>query len=137
MRLNHILITVEDIEKVSDFFEQVIGLKKGFRPAFPFQGAWFYDEDDLPAIHLSKREVLQKSEYVDASSVLSNDTKDLNVGNLYNHVCFTQALEKRGAFIQNLDVKGVAKQTNHVPSRNIIQDFVFGPEGIVIEIQFE
>ena len=39
--LNHVAIHVEDVEKSSRFYEQVLQLEPIPRPAFPFPGAWF------------------------------------------------------------------------------------------------
>ena len=40
--LDHINIQTPIVEDTCAFFEKIVGLKRGFRPDFPFPGAWLY-----------------------------------------------------------------------------------------------
>lgn len=39
--LNHVAITVADVDRSIDFYVRILGLEKLPRPAFDFPGAWF------------------------------------------------------------------------------------------------
>ena len=50
--LNHINIRATDLEETRDFYADVLGLKSGFRPAFPRPGFWMY-AGDTAIVHIS------------------------------------------------------------------------------------
>ena len=43
-----------DLPAIEKFYGEVLGLKAGSRPQFPFAGLWLYDGDD-PIVHVSGR----------------------------------------------------------------------------------
>jgi glyoxylase I family protein len=49
--LDHATLRTHDLEGTRAFFEQVLGLKPGYRPEFSFPGYWLYAEGE-PVIHL-------------------------------------------------------------------------------------
>jgi glyoxylase I family protein len=49
--LNHVSITVTDIEKTREFYSTVLGFKEIERPAFDFPGIWYSLGGDL-ALHI-------------------------------------------------------------------------------------
>ena len=53
----HVLILADDLKKTKEFYVDLLGLKDGYRPDFPFPGHWLYlNEDDKAAcIHLAMR----------------------------------------------------------------------------------
>ena len=40
--LDHVTLRTHDLEGTRAFFEKVLDLKPGYRPDFPFPGAWLY-----------------------------------------------------------------------------------------------
>jgi len=50
-RLDHVNIQTSDLAETCVFFETIVGLTRGFRPDFPFPGAWFY-LDDKAVVHV-------------------------------------------------------------------------------------
>jgi catechol 2,3-dioxygenase-like lactoylglutathione lyase family enzyme len=40
--LDHVNIRTTQLDEMSAFYENVLSLKRGKRPAFPFGGAWHY-----------------------------------------------------------------------------------------------
>lgn len=44
----------KDLPSIEKFYDEVLGLKKGFRPDFKFGGVWLYDGED-PILHVSAR----------------------------------------------------------------------------------
>ena len=53
----HVLILADDLEKTKNFYVDLLGLKSGYRPDFPFPGYWLYlnENDRAACIHLAKR----------------------------------------------------------------------------------
>ena len=49
--LDHINIRTADLAGTKAFFVGVLGLSNGWRPAFPFQGAWLYAGDNA-GVHI-------------------------------------------------------------------------------------
>ena len=43
-----------DLPAIEKFYEEVLGLKKGYRPDFMFNGIWLYDGKD-PIVHVGAR----------------------------------------------------------------------------------
>ena len=52
MRLDHVLISSCDYQAMRQFFINSVGLSEGYRPPFPFEGAWLYGSDNVALIHL-------------------------------------------------------------------------------------
>lgn len=44
----------EDLPAIERFYDDVLGLKAGFRPNFAFEGLWLYDGAD-PIVHVQAR----------------------------------------------------------------------------------
>ena len=44
----HVLILADDLKKTKEFYVDLLGLKDGYRPDFPFPGHWLY----LSLIHI-------------------------------------------------------------------------------------
>lgn len=54
-RLGHYSIRTRDLETSLHFYRRVLGFRAGYRPPFPFPGAWLYaggDESDFGVVHL-------------------------------------------------------------------------------------
>ena len=49
--LDHVTLRTHDLEGTRAFFEAVLGLKPGYRPAFGFSGYWLY-ADGEPVVQL-------------------------------------------------------------------------------------
>src|SRR5256885_10816029 len=49
--LDHVNVRIRDLKRSQRFYEKVLGLKVGPRPAFTFPGAWLY-ADGYPIVHL-------------------------------------------------------------------------------------
>jgi lactoylglutathione lyase len=114
MRIDHVLICTRDLPTMQRFFAEVLRLKPGKRPPFPFDGVWLYSEG-RPIIHLA------------ASS---------NHGNkgAIDHIAFTG--DKYKSLIHRLTRHNHDYVERTVPDSGEHQVFVTGPEGISLEIQF-
>ncbi len=129
--LNHIHLLTHDMEVMSQFFEQILELKKGYRPPFNFPGAWLWS-DNKPLVHLSKINPpdANQSDYTGKQKNLSN----LNTGTI-DHIAFSG--NDYPSLIERLKHYQLDFFERTVPSTNIRQVFVEGPEGLKVEIQFD
>ena len=50
-KLDHVNIHTANVARLVDWYERVLGMPAGDRPAFPFPGAWLYCGNDA-AVHL-------------------------------------------------------------------------------------
>lgn len=50
-QLDHVNVRTNKLEEMIDWYTRVLGLKQGYRPDFPFPGAWMYT-GETPALHL-------------------------------------------------------------------------------------
>ena len=123
--LHHINIQTNKLEETRDFYERVLGLYVGARPAFGQMGYWlFVPGSDHPIVHLS----------------LSKDTgpeQTIDSGNRLDHVAFFgHDLENT---LARLDEMGVSYEAN--PDRlyldsKMVQVFLKDPNGINVELGF-
>jgi catechol 2,3-dioxygenase-like lactoylglutathione lyase family enzyme len=115
--LDHVNIRTTNLDEMSDFYEDVLGLKRGPRPSFAFGGAWHYCGKNA-VVHI-----------VESSKKLKTSETQL----------------EHFAFRSNGTVKAFQKKMretdtpyNVVPLTeiNMIQVNVFDPDGNKIEVQF-
>jgi catechol 2,3-dioxygenase-like lactoylglutathione lyase family enzyme len=115
----HINIRSRDIEGARDFYERIIGLRVGDRPPFSSRGYWLYF-GDAPIVHLSQR--------------TDDEAAHRGSGNL-DHVAF------RGVDFEatrtTLTGAGIAFDEAVVPRDGSRQIFVFDPDGIKLELNFD
>ncbi|MCP4618848.1 MAG: glyoxalase [Bradyrhizobium sp.] len=118
-RLDHVNIQTSVLEETCAFFEGIIGLKRGFRPEFPFPGAWLY-LGDKPVVH-----VIGMS---DAGAGAAGSGRVNHVGFLATG--YTSLLDRvRSA--------GIAHEIRDVPGVGQRQVFMKDPNGVSIELAFD
>ena len=108
-----------DLPAVEKFYSEVLGLKAGPRPAFPFKGLWLYDGDD-PIVHVGGR-------FPPGSIV-----QDKHSGSV-DHIAFraTGAVEFRA----RLKKVGVYFEEQNIPKAGY-QVFLHDPVGTKLEFNF-
>ena len=54
LEINHVAISVEDVDRTCDFYANIMQLEQLARPAFDFPGAWFRlgPKQELSLIHI-------------------------------------------------------------------------------------
>ena len=114
--LDHINIETTDLEESVRFYEDVFGLKSGWRPGFDVPGAWLY-VDEQPVVHLVVR-----------------DTVNAGPTGAIHHV----ALEAAGleAMTERLSRHGIEFTKTVVPDLGVTQLFVVDPNGVRLELNF-
>ena len=121
--LTSLVVTNKPDETVS-FFENVLGLKKGDRPAFDDKGAWIF-VGDTPQIHLS---------FVDENENEDEDKRKTDTHPV-DHVAFQAT--NLAEFEERLRKLNVPVQRREFRDLNVTQLNVYDPNGVKIEIQFQ
>ena len=118
--LDHFNIRTRNLAETVRFYEDVLGLEKGARPNFAFPGAWMYSEGKA-VVHL-----------VDISATSEPQKPDSGV---VHHVAFVS----RGfdGMAQRLASRGMKFDSRQVPGGDLWQIFVYDPNGVMIELNYE
>jgi catechol 2,3-dioxygenase-like lactoylglutathione lyase family enzyme len=123
MKLDHYSIRTLELDKVKDFFHDLLGLEPGFRPSFNFPGYWLYGSDPEQAIvHL----IGQKK-----------DSPPLEIGEdtgAYDHVAF-QA-DTYDEISERIKENDWTHWENRLPNSLARQIFIKGPHNLTVEIIF-
>lgn len=116
----NIRCSTRDLPAIEKFYGDVLGLKKGFRPAFKFDGIWLYDGKD-PIVHVSAR--------FPEHSIARNEKHSGSV----DHVAFKAS----GAadFRKRLKHLGIAFEEQNIPDAGY-QVFLHDPVGTKLEFNF-
>ncbi|MBL8600035.1 MAG: glyoxalase [Devosia sp.] len=115
-RLDHVNIHTRDAATMIRFLTDVLEVKEGGRPPFPNPGHWLYIGDQA-VIHLD---------------VIERET-DFPTG-IYNHVAF--ALYDFEPALKRVEASGFRHEYRDIPGTKLGQIFVYGPEGVKIELQY-
>ena len=121
--LNHFNITAphELLEKVRDFYVEVIGLVVGERPSFRRRGFWLYARNE-PIVHLTACDP-------------DDDRAEGEVGlNFFDHIAFS--CEGLLGLIERLRNLKIPYEVVEIPSLKQIQVFVRDPAGVGVELNF-
>jgi catechol 2,3-dioxygenase-like lactoylglutathione lyase family enzyme len=109
------------IERVRQFYIDVIGLREGPRPGFRSgsHGYWLY-AGDAPLLHLSIGPRIEPSE---------------QPASYFSH--YALACSDLAAARSRLDAAGVRYTIDIIEDRNQIQLFAVDPAGVVVELDFQ
>jgi catechol 2,3-dioxygenase-like lactoylglutathione lyase family enzyme len=115
--LDHVTLRTRDLEGVKAFFETVLGLEAGYRPAFHFPGYWLYAAGQ-PVIHL----IPGQGGPVD------------RMGETIDHVGFR--LDDHEAMRLKLDRLSIPYSQMNLPELGERRLFLRTPTGILLELVF-
>ena len=127
----HVLILADDLVKTKEFYVDLLGLKDGYRPDFPFPGHWLYlnDNDNAACIHLAMRKQGDGQDYYIGKK---DDVK--SGSGAIDHVAFNcydiEGMKKR------FDDKSIEYTHRKVPGFPLEQLFVDDPDGVKVELNF-
>ena len=115
--LDHVNIRTTNLDEMSDFYENVLGLKRGPRPSFEFGGAWHYCGRNA-VVHIveSARKLKTAEAQVEHFAFRSNGT--------------VKAFQKK---MRETDTPYDLVPLTEI---NMIQVNVYDPDGNKIEVQF-
>jgi len=118
-KLDHVNVRTTQLATMIDWYTEVLGMQNGYRPYFPFPGAWMY-AGDAPIVHL-----------VDIEG-------DPGIGSEANLKLehFALAASGVGSFVERLESMGEKFRRGEVADLNIIQINVWDPDGNHIHIDF-
>ena len=115
--LDHVNIHTEDISRLSAWYERVLGLVAGARPAsFDFPGAWLY-LGDSPIVHLVEADGIGRPR-VPAIEHFSLSATGL------------------GTFLRTLDAVAVDHQLVDVPEAGVVQVNIRDCDGNHVHVDF-
>ena len=114
--LDHVNIRTTNLESMSRFYSEVMGLERGPRPPFSIGGAWHYCGDKA-AVHIVE---VQKQPQTGEPQV--------------EHFAFRA--EGMAGFVETLKQHNIDYSVAIVPDVGIQQVNIYDPDGNHIEIQF-
>lgn len=117
-RFDHVNIRTAKLEKMTAWYVDILGLKQGPRPDFPFRGAWLY-LGDFAVVHLVEIEE-------------TPETSD-NLG--LEHFAFRSTdLE---AFLAHLAARDLPHSDVTIDAIGVLQVNINDPDGNHIHIDFD
>lgn len=136
LTLNHYSIRSTDLEACRRFYEDVLGLKVGPRPAFAFPGLWLYEGDSSTwsnsVVHIIG---IDRNDPEGLKAYLGDrDEAGLQGSGAIDHIAFfATGLAEMRARLERL---GVMRRERTVPTLGLHQVFVDDPNGVVIELNY-
>ena len=117
--LDHVNVRTRHLDKMTEWYQRVLGLRKGARPSFSFPGAWLYI-DDKPIVHLVG---------VDRSLPAHQD--DLRLEHF--------AINAKGLteFLAHLKGDNITYKMGKVPDFSIVQVNIWDPDGNLVGLMEE
>jgi len=129
-RLDHFSVRTADVAGTRAFYEDVLGLRNGPRPNFPFPGAWLY-AGEQPVVHVigvDPRDSSGLSEY------LGGRGDGATGSGAFDHIAF--AASDLDGMRKHFTARGVAFNERDVPGLALHQIFLKDPNGLTIELNF-
>ena len=115
--IDHVNIGTHRLEETRAFFRDVLGLTEGWRPDFPFGGAWLYAGDGA-VVHLVE---LAEPKRPSAEAALDH---------------FAFRIDDYDGVVARLDAAGVTYRRVDVPDTPIRQIFIRDLNGVNIELNY-
>ena len=116
--LDHINIRTADLSATKTLFVDVLGLAEGYRPPFPFPGAWLY-AGDKDVVHLVQ---------VDAAATGSE-------GSALDHFAFD--IGDYDDALARIRATGLKFRETATPGTSVRQIFVRDGNGVTIELNWK
>lgn len=117
-RLDHVNLQTVQLDTMIAWYTDILHLKQGYRPRFPFDGAWMY-AGEVPVVHLVPVEVVPP------------EATDLAL----EHAAFRAS--GLVAFIDRLKAAGEAYRLVRVPDIPLVQVNVWDPDGNHLHVDFD
>ena len=116
--LDHINVATAKLDETKRFFMDVLELTEGWRPDFPFGGAWLY-LGDRAVVHLVENATERRPS---AEAALDH---------------FAFAMRGYDETVARLNAKGIGFAAVGVPGSQIRQLFIRDPNGVNVELNFQ
>jgi catechol 2,3-dioxygenase-like lactoylglutathione lyase family enzyme len=129
-RLDHYSIRTAKLDETRRFYTEIVGLEDGYRPDFPFPGAWLYSAERA-VVHVVAYDPNDPKGLLD---YLGDKPLDSDGTGTIDHVAFV-ATDLPG-MCEKLKRLGVPYRERGLPSFNLHQLFLEDPNGVTIELNF-
>ncbi len=114
--LHHLNIRTTDVDATQKFYEDIVGLHVGPRPAFPGPGIWLY-AGDHPWVHVSMAEKSSGDDNLKADG--------------FGHIAF--AVDDLKTLMDKLADNNIEHDLHAGPGRQLAQLFFHDPNGVHLE----
>ncbi|WP_250458896.1 VOC family protein [Microbulbifer litoralis] len=114
MQINHVQVRATNLDRMTRFWTELIGLERGYRPPFNSSGAWFYS-NGRPIIHVMA-------------------VGDIMGDGPFDHVAIEGADYRQ--LIARLQQHNADYRETSVPGSGDRQVFIAGPDGLKVEMLF-
>ena len=136
LTLNHFSIRSLDLAACERFYTQVLGLRVGPRPPFPFPNLWLYKGNTsvwgnavVHIIGIDRNDPEGLKQYLG-----DRDLSSLGHTGSVDHLAFSAT--GLAAMRANLQAQGIAIRERTVPNLGLHQMFLDDPNGVVIELNY-
>lgn len=129
--MEHFLLQAEDIEATKDWYVNVLGFRVGPHPDFKFPVYWLYlgDRDVLHLTQGGAKVTDNRMKY------LGQESQAVRGSGVIDHVAFrTTGLDEMIAHLKKHNVEFKERQVN---DQGLYQLFVFDPNGVKVELNFD
>ena len=125
--VDHVNIVTDKLDETADFYEKVLGLRRGESPgaAMGFKGAWMFDSNDRAIVHLV---------WLDPERSFAQEHKPGTVTGSIHHVAF-QCSDFAGS-IERLKAHGIEHSFIDEPRGGFRQIVLVDPNNINLELSF-
>lgn len=133
-KLAHYSIRTKDLEASVKFYTEVMGLHRGYRPDFAFNGAWLYrggDEAEYGLVHIISD---APEDQAALSAYLGERAPGDAIGGPLDHIAFLAT--NWPAMRDHIQGLGVAYREREVPTMGLHQVFLEDPSGVTIELNY-
>ena len=115
--MNHFTIVTDALEETVRFYEELLGLKTGYRPPMSFPGAWMYC-NDAPVLHIANKGAppAEKAGILDHMAFSATDLNDT---------------------LSKLKSHGLAFDLRRQQATGVWQLFFHDPNGARVELDFD
>lgn len=128
--LEHFLIQTTDIQRTCDWYERVLGMRRGYTPDFKFPVQWMYvgDRDVLHVTEGGAAVSENRKRYVGQESTATSGS------GVIDHVAFR--CERLKDMLDHLARNGIEFKQRMVSDQGLYQLFLIDPNGVKIELNF-
>jgi catechol 2,3-dioxygenase-like lactoylglutathione lyase family enzyme len=125
--MEHFTILTAELDRTVAFYRELLGLEPGWRPAFPFPGAWLYCNDRADGTGDGTRghAILH---------VVAGRTPPNPPAGVIDHMAFAATGLK--VTVARLDAGGIAYDLRRLPGAGPWQLFFHDPNGARVELDF-
>ncbi|MDE2361233.1 MAG: VOC family protein [Hyphomicrobiales bacterium] len=129
-RLDHFSVRTSDVEGTRSFYEEILGLRNGPRPAFPFPGVWLY-QGERAVVHVIGVDPNDSSGLQDYLGARGDG--GAGSGN-FDHIAFTA--DDLDGMRRHFAESGIVFSEREVPGLSLHQIFLKDPNGLTVELNF-